>query len=147
MITLIATTSGIVEESSVKIEPNRICCAAPVVAFLVVSRYKNSAASPVAKPSTMPVAISRPRRRCTPTSSMAPAPSTPAPRKPTRGLRLKKKAPEPPVVATSVRAWPAKDWPRITVKTPTMADTTALTAPTTSATCTGPLEKNPGSKR
>jgi preprotein translocase subunit Sec61beta len=31
-------TSGIVEGSSVKIDPNRICWVAPVVALLVVSR-------------------------------------------------------------------------------------------------------------
>ena len=33
-----------------KIDPNRICCVAPVVALLVVSRYKKSAASPSAVP-------------------------------------------------------------------------------------------------
>jgi hypothetical protein len=49
-------------------------------------------------------------------------------------------------VATSVKACPAKDWPRTTVKTPTTAETTAVTAPMTSAVRTGPLEKKPGSK-
>jgi hypothetical protein len=51
------------------------------------------------------------------------------------------------VVATSVSAWPAKDWLLTTVKTPTIAETTAATAPMTAAVCTGWLEKKPGSKK
>ena len=66
--------------------------------------------------------------------------------KPTRGLIPKKNDPDPPVVATSVSACPAKDCPRMTVKTPTTEETTAVTAPMISATRTGPLVKNPGSK-
>ena len=37
------TTSGIVDGSSVKMEPKRICWETPVVALLVVSRYRNNA--------------------------------------------------------------------------------------------------------
>ena len=80
-------------------------------------------------------------------SSIAPAPMTPPPMNPTRGLRPRKNAPDPPVVATSVSAWPAKDWLRTTVKTPTTAETIAVTAPIAAAVWTGPLEKKPGSKR
>ena len=40
---------------------------------------------------------------------------------------------------------PANDWPRVTVNTPTTADVTAMTVPTASAMCTGPLPKKPGS--
>ena len=50
------------------------------------------------------------------------------------------------MVATSVRACPANDWLRMTVKIPTTAETTAVTDPISTAVCTGPLEKNPGSK-
>ena len=53
----------------------------------------------------------------------------------------------PPVVARSVSAWPANDWLRTTVKTPTMAEQTAVTVPMAAAVRTGPLEKNPGSNR
>ena len=56
-------------------------------------------------------------------------------------------APEPPVVAMSASEWPANDWPRVTVNTPTTAEVMATTVPTASATCTGPLPKNPGSIR
>ena len=45
----------------------------------------------------------------------------------------------------SPSASPAKDCPRITVNIPTAPDTTAATAPTTTATCTTSLAKNPGS--
>ena len=75
--TLKATTMGISEGSMVKIDPKRICWVAPVVAPVVVSKYRNSAARPVAAPRTIPVARSRPRTRCTPMASMAPAPSEP----------------------------------------------------------------------
>ncbi len=51
------------------------------------------------------------------------------------------------MVATSVSAWPAKDWLLTTVKMPTIAETSAATAPITAAVWTGPLEKKPGSKR
>ena len=50
---------------------------APVVELDWVPRYRKSAASPRAAPSTTPVATSRPRRRWTPIISMkaaAPAP-------------------------------------------------------------------------
>src|SRR4051812_32521000 len=54
-------------------------------------------------------------------------------------------APDPPVVAISASEWPANDWPRVTVNTPTTAEGTAMTVPTASAMCTGPLPKKPGS--
>src|SRR5580658_2464288 len=94
----------------------------------------------------MPVARSRPRTCRVPMASMAPAPSTPPATKPVSGLRASNSAPDPPAVETSVSACPPKDWPRRTVKTPTTAETTATTPPMTTATPTGPLEKNPGSK-
>ena len=93
------------------------------------------------------MARSRLRTLWTPIRSIAPAPMTPPPRNPTRGLKPRKNAPEPPVVATSVSAWPAKDWLRTTVKTPTTAETIAVTVPIAAAVRTGPLEKKPGSKR
>ncbi len=101
----------------------------------------------MAAPSTMPVATSRLRARSTPIISMAPPPMTPPAMNPVSGLSPKRKAPEPPVVATSVNAWPAKDWLRTTVKTPTTAETTAVSAPMSAAVWTGALEKNPGSNR
>ena len=51
------------------------------------------------------------------------------------------------MVAMSASEWPANDWPRVTVNTPTTAEVMAMTVPTASATCTGPLPKNPGSIR
>ena len=45
----------------------------------------------------------------------------------------------------SESACPANDWPRMTVNTPTIPETTAAIAPTTRATWTGSEEKNPGS--
>ena len=144
--TLQATTTGTVEGSMVKMDPNRICWVAPLMAWVVVSRYRKRAAHPVAAPSTMPVATSRPRTRCTPMASMLSAPRMPPARKPVRGLSPSSNAPEPPAVETSARECPAKDWPRMTVKIPTAAETTATTPPMTTAVCTGALEKNPGSK-
>ena len=59
---------------------------------------------------------------------MAPAPMHPGTEKANQGTRADRRTrPNRPVVATSVSAWPAKDWPRTTVKTPTIADTMALT--------------------
>ena len=55
---------------------------------------------------------------------MAPAPTRAKLTKPQSGLAPTRKAPEPPVVPRSPREWPAKDWPRTTVKTPTTAETT-----------------------
>ena len=66
--------------------------------------------------------------------------------KPDSGVIPTNNAPEPPAVDTSVRAWPPKDWPLMTVNTPTRADTTAVKVPRPRATWTGWLEKNPGSK-
>ena len=83
----------------------------------------------MAAPSTMPVARSRPRTRRTPIMSITPAPTMPRPTKPSNGLSPISSAPEPPAAETSPSAWPAKDWPRMTVKTPTTADTTATTPP------------------
>ena len=71
----------------------------------------------------------------------------PKARKPQNWLRPMRKAAEPPVVATSASACPAKDWPRVTVNTPTTPEVTATTVPTSSATRTGPLDTSPGSKR
>ena len=51
------------------------------------------------------------------------------------------------MVATSVSAWPAKDWLLTTAKMPTIAETMAVKAPISAAVWTGPLEKKPGSKR
>ena len=45
----------------------------------------------------------------------------------------------------SASEWPANDWPRVTVNTPVTAEVTAMTVPTASAMCTGPLAKKPGS--
>ena len=55
-----ATTTGTVDGSMVKMDPNRICGVVPLMAWVVVSRYRKRAAHPVAAPSTMPVATSRP---------------------------------------------------------------------------------------
>ena len=68
---------------------------------------------------------------------MAPAPTIAKVTKPQSGLAPTRKAPDPPVVPTSPREWPAKDWPRMTVNTPTTADTSETMPPTTSATRTG----------
>lgn len=76
---------------------------------------------------------------------MTPAPAIVNATKPQSGFAPTRKAPDPPVVPTSAREWPANDWPRMTVKTPTTADTSATRPPTTRATRTGPLEKKPGS--
>ena len=46
----------------------------------------------------------------------------------------------------SPSASPAKDWPRITVKTPTTPATIATAVPTASATCTASLSQKPGAK-
>ncbi len=144
--TLKPMTTGMVGLFTVKMDPNRMWRVAPEWADSVVSRWRNSAASPTDAPSTMPVARSRPRTRRMPIRSMTTAPTTPAPTKPSTGLAPTRRAPEPPAVDTSVRAWPPNDWPRSTVNTPTTADTTATTAPMTVATWTGWLAKNPGSK-
>ena len=77
--------------------------------------------------------------------SITAAATTPRPTNPTTGLAPRRNAPDPPAADTSVSECPAKDWPRITVNTPTTADTTATTAPMMRATWTGWLEKNPGS--
>ena len=65
---------------------------------------------------------------------------------PTRGLTPVTTAADPPVEVMSAKAWPAKDWPLITVNTPTGAHTQATTTPTTAAVCTAEFEKNPGWK-
>jgi hypothetical protein len=65
---------------------------------------------------------------------------------PYSGLTPTRKAAEPPAVPMSASEWPAKAWPRITVNVPTTPETMATTPPTIKATCTGELEKNPGSK-
>ncbi len=70
----------------------------------------------------------------------------PRPTKPATGLSPMSSAPDPPAAETSPRACPANDWPRITVKTPVMADTIATTAPIVAAVWTWTLPKNPGSK-
>jgi hypothetical protein len=93
------------------------------------------------------VATSRPRRRWTPIASIRAAAATPATRKPQNWLIPTRNAPDPPVVATSASAWPAKDWPRSTVNTPMTPEVTATTAPTSRAVLTGPLPNSPGSKR
>src|SRR5271154_5684202 len=46
----------------------------------------------------------------------------------------------------SARECPANDWPLVTVNTPTTAEVIAMTAPTSSAVCTGSLLKKPGPK-
>src|SRR5579864_3813266 len=137
---------GTVDGVSTKMEPNKILNDAPVVELSWVPRYRNSAARPRAAPSTTPVATSRPRRRWTPIISMNAAAPAPNARYPQNWLTPSRNAAEPPVVEMSAREWPANDCPRVTVNTPTTADVTAITAPTASATCTGPLPKKPGSK-
>ena len=77
--------------------------------------YRNSAARPRPAPSTIPVARSRPRGRCTPIMSITPAASTPIPAKPHSGLTPARKEAEPPVTLMSASACPANDWPRSTV--------------------------------
>ena len=78
-------------------------------------------------------------------ASMAPRPDGDGHEAP-KGLAPTRKAPEPPAVPTSPRAWPAKDWPRMTVNTPTTAETTATSAPDRRAPrAPGSLAKNPGS--
>ena len=72
----------------------------------------------------------------------APAPNA---RYPQNWFSPTRNAPDPPVVAMSARECPANDWPRITVNTPTTAEVTAVTPPTSSAICTGVLLKKPGS--
>jgi len=54
--------------------------------------------------------------------------------------------PGSPAVATSVRACPAKDCPRSTVKMPTTPDTTDTSAPSRRAVRTVPFENSPGSR-
>ena len=93
------------------------------------------------------MATSRPRRRCTPIPSISAAAAIPAARKPQNWLSPTRNAPDPPVVATSASEWPAKDWPRMTVKTPMTPEVTATMAPTSKAVLTGPLPNSPGSKR
>ena len=126
-------------------EPNKMVNDAPVVLLVSVPRYRNSAAAPSAAPRTTPVATSRPRRRCTPISSMTAAPAMPASRKPQNWLTPTRNAPAPPVVATSASECPANDWPRTTVSTPTTPEVTATTVPTRTAVRTGPLLSSPGS--
>ena len=70
----------------------------------------------------------------------------PTPTKPGSGLSPISSAPEPPAAETSPSAWPAKDWPRMTVNTPTTRTTTATTPPIEAATWTCGLAKKPGSK-
>ena len=77
-------------------------------------------------------------------NAAVPIPNT---RKPQNWLSPIRKAPDPPVVATSASAWPAKDCPRVTVNTPTTPEVMATTVPTSSATRTGPLDSSPGSAR
>jgi hypothetical protein len=60
---------------------------------------------------------------------MIPAARTPIPTKPKSGVRPRRNAPDAPVAPTSDRASPAKDWPRITVNTPTTPETSATTVP------------------
>ena len=129
------------------IDPNSTVNDAPVVLLCCEPRYRNSAARPSAAPSTTPVATSRPRRRCTPMISRIAAAATPKTRKPQNWFRPTKKAPEPPVVATSASECPANDWPRVTVNTPTTAEVIATTVPTSTATHTGLLDHSPGSIR
>ena len=99
----------------------------------------------MAAPSTMPVARSLPRTRRTPIMSMTPPPTIPRPTNPSSGFSPISSAPEPPAAETSLSACPPKDWPRMTVNTPTTAETTATTPPIRTATWTGALEKKPGS--
>ena len=64
---------------------------------------------------------------------------------PTSGLTPIRKAPTPPAVETSVSACPANDWPRMTVKTPTIARRRSATAAPMHERRCGPArcEKNP----
>ena len=133
------------EAGIANIEPNITVTAAPVVLLIVTSRYRSSAASPSPAPVTTPVTRSRSLARSTRNSSMQPAAMTPMPRKPSSGLMPSRNAAAPPALLTSAREWPAKDCPRITVKTPTAPETTAAAPPTSAAVCTGWLVKNPGS--
>src|ERR1700743_2596153 len=75
------------------------------------------------------------------------AAATPQARKPQNWSRPTRKAPEPPVVATSASECPANDWPRVTVNTPTTPEVIATTVPTRTATRTGLLDHSPGSNR
>ena len=140
-----AISAGTVSGLITNIEPNRIVNDAPVVLLVCVPRYRNRAAAPSAAPRTTPVATSRPRRRCTPISSMIAAPATPAIRNPQNWLTPMRNAPAPPVVATSASECPANDWPRMTVSTPTTPEVTATTVPTRNAVRTAPLLSSPGS--
>ena len=63
------------------------------------------------------------------------------------GLMPRRNEAAPPALLTSASAWPAKDWPRITVNTPTTPETTAAPPPMTAAVCTGSLVKKPGAKK
>ena len=107
--TLNTLMMGTVDGAVAKMEPNRICCVAPVVAEVLVVRYKNNEARPIEVPRTMPVARSLPRTWRTPMASMAPAPATAPKTKPRRGLIPMRKVPDPPVADASVSAWPAND--------------------------------------
>ena len=141
-----STISGIVVLEIANTEPNRIVTVAPVVLCSVVYRCRNRAARPIPAPSTIPVARSRPRARCTPIASIAPAAITLPSTNPHSGPMPTRYAPAPPVVPRSPNASPAKDWPRMTVNTPTTPVTTATSAPTARAMCTASLSKNPGAK-
>src|SRR5487761_312525 len=93
----------------------------------------------------MPVARSLPRGLRTPINSMTPAATTLRATKPYSVDTPRRTAAEPPAVPMSERACPANDWPRMTVNTPTQAETMATIPLTASAMCTGLLEKKPGS--
>ena len=79
------STSGRLDDEIAKIEPNRIEIVAPVVLLSLVPRYRNSAARPKPKPSTIPVARSRPRTRWMPISSIAAEAATEIPGNPQSG--------------------------------------------------------------
>ena len=93
--------TGTIDDGSVKIDPKSTFTVAPVVLDAVVSRYRNSAASPSAAPSTMPVARSRPRGRRIPIHSITPAAARFIATKPKSGLIPIRNAADPPAVPIS----------------------------------------------
>ena len=140
------TTTGTVEASTVKIEPNRICWVAPVTRLrgrVEIEEQGGEAGGRTEHDAGGQVAAPHPLH---PDEVHGQRPEDPAPQKPVRGLSPSKQAPEPPAVETSARECPAKDWPAQDGEHAHHGRDDGDHPADDQRRRTGALEKNPGSK-
>ncbi len=128
-----ANTAGVMPGSTENREPKSTAIEELPAERLLRASVRKRAVSPMPAPKTTPVATSRPRMRRTPIACIPSDENTHEATKPHSWSTPSKKAAEPPTAAKSVRACPAKDWPRSTVSTPTAAVATATALPTARA--------------